>query len=459
MGRVIAAASALALVLVIVLTLLRERPGAQEALPDPSGADVRAGRTDRDPGEERTMENAALRDAIAAELHTNLLPFWRERTLDRERGGFIGEMGDDGGVRADAAKGLVLNARLVWTFAAVYRALGDPRDRELATRAYAYLERHFRDGEHGGYHWRVDRDGRALDRAKKIYGQAFCIYALAEYHLATGDPGALAAARRTFELVERHAHDERHGGYLEARAADWSPTGELRLGDGEPIAAKSMNTHLHVLEAYTNLYRAWPDAAVAARVRELIELFRARILAGDPAGGRHLSHFFDEAWSLRSDTYTYGHDIEATWLLAEAARALGDERLERAAREWTNGIAAAVLAEGVDAAGALAYEGRAGAVLDGKRDWWCQAEAVVGFWDAWEATGDPAFAAAAVGVWRFIAGSVVDREHGEWFWRVRTDGTVDHGMPKVSEWKCPYHTIRMCLEMMRRLDRAAGATP
>ena len=401
----------------------------------------------------------SMRDAIAAELHANLLPFWRERCLDRERGGFVAEMGNDGSVRAEAAKGLVLNARLVWTFAALYRELGDGRDLELARRAYEYLESRFRDRDHGGYVWRVDRDGRALDRTKKTYGQAFCIYALAEYHRATGDAGALAAARGAFEALERHAHDGRFGGYLEARAADWSPTPELRLGDDDPIAAKSMNAHLHVLEAYTNLYRAWPDAAVAARVRELIELFGTRILAGGARGGGHLDHFFDEAWTRRSDTYTYGHDIEAVWLLAEAAAVLGDERLEREVRRWTTAVARAVLAEGVDGDGALAYEGRNGTVIDGKRDWWCQAEAMVGLWYAFETTGEGAFAAAAAGVWRFIERAQSDRVGGEWFWRVGADGTVDARLPKVSEWKCPYHTVRACLEMMRRLDRAAGATP
>jgi mannobiose 2-epimerase len=402
------------------------------------------------------MERAALRDVIEDELRANLLPFWRQRGPDAATGGFVAEMDNDGGVRADAPRGLVLNARLLWTFAAAWRALGDDRDRELARRAYAVLDGHFLDREHGGYHWRVDRDGRPLPGTKKTYGQAFAVYALAEYHLATGDAGALAAARRTFELVERHAHDERHGGYLEARAADWSPTSELRLGDGDMIAPKSMNTHLHVLEAYTALYRAWPDATVAARLRELIELFATRIVAGDGGNRVHLRHFFDEAWTPRPDVYTYGHDIEATWLLAEAARALGDARLEASVAEATRPLAAAVLAEGLDGDGALAYAGRAGAVVDGTRDWWCQAEAVVGFWNAWEATGERAYADAAVGVWRFVARAMVDREGGEWFWRVRADGSVDRAMPKVSEWKCPYHTVRMCLEMRRRLGAAGG---
>jgi mannobiose 2-epimerase len=398
----------------------------------------------------------ALRKAIGAELRADLLPFWRERSVDHERGGFIAEMSNDGRVRTDAARGLVLNARLLWTFSALYRHTKDARDLELARRAHAYLEDRFRDREHGGYAWLVDSAGRPLPGAKKVYGQAFAAYALAEYHRASGDAGALAAARRVYELVVRHAHDARHGGYLEARAADWSATTELRLSESDMQAAKSMNTHLHLLEAYATLYRAWPDAGLAARLRELIGLFGTRII--DRSSG-HLRHFFDETWTTLSDAYTYGHDIEAAWLVAEAAAALGDRRLTQEVRSWTIGLARTVLAEGVDSVGAVAYEGRGGAVTDGRRDWWCQAEAVVGLWDAYQSTGDPAFADAAARVWRFIAATMVDRANGEWFWRVRADGTVDQSLPKVSEWKCPYHTTRMCLEMLRRLDGAGGVGP
>ena len=411
----------------------------------------------RHPGDgESAMDTAALRDAIDRELRSNLLPFWRERSVDRTRGGFVAEMDNDGTVRADAARGLVLNARLLWTFSALRRRLGDPADLELARRAYAYLEKRFRDGVHGGYVWMVDADGRPLPGSKKVYGQAFAIYALAEYHLASGDAAALTAARRVFELLERHAHDARHLGYLEACAADWSPTAELRLSDGDMLAPKSMNTHLHVLEAYTNLYRAWPDPALAARLRELIGLFGEHIV--DHRAG-HLRHFFDERWAPLSEGYTYGHDIEATWLLAEAAAVLGDDALARQVREWAVAIARAVLAEGVDRDGALAYEGRGGAVVGAQRDWWCQAEAVVGFWNAYQATGEAGFADAAAGVWRFIEEKLADRAGGEWFWRVGADGAVDASMPKVSAWKCPYHSVRACLEMLERLERAGGRTP
>jgi mannan endo-1,4-beta-mannosidase len=420
---------------------------------------MRVARVELDYGEERAMDAAALRQAIEGELRSNLLPFWRERSLDHVRGGFIAEMANDGTVRGDAAKGLVLNARLLWTFAALYRQLGDARDLELARRAHEYLEAKFRDREHGGYVWRVDPDGRALDRSKKVYGQAFCIYALSEYHLASGEREALEVARQVYELVERHARDERYGGYIEARAPDWSATTELRLSDGDMNAPKSMNTHLHLLEAYTNLCRAWPDPGLAARLRELVDLFGRHILrrGGEPDRG-HLDHFFGERWDVRSDTYTYGHDIEASWLLDEAAEALGDESLKVQVLTWGLESARAAMREALGDDGGLAYEGRGGRAIDGRRDWWCQAEAVVGFWHAFALMGEEQFSEAASSVWAFIARRLVDRVNGDWFWRVRADGSVDPLQPKVSEWKCPYHSVRMCLEMMRRLGKAANGT-
>ena len=399
------------------------------------------------------MTPAALRAAIENELRGNLLPFWRDRSEDTARGGFIAEMANDGTIRTDAPRGLILNSRLLWTFSALCRELAEePRDLELARRAYDTVESTFRDRDHGGYVWRVDAEGRPLDRSKKIYGQAFSVYALTEYHMATGSAAALESARGVFELIERHAHDESDGGYIEARSADWSETEELRLSEIDMNAAKSMNTHLHLLEAYTNLYRVAPNARVERRLRHLIELFGNHLLdLGAGPGRGHLRHFFDERWRVLSDTYTYGHDIEASWLLYEAAGVLEDEGLVRAACEWAIELARAVLAEALDADGGLAYEGCGGSVIDRRRDWWCQAEAVVGFWNAFRLTGDRSFGDAAKRVWSFIDRHVVDRNGGDWFWRIRANGAVDDAEPKVSEWKGPYHNTRMCLEMMRRI--------
>lgn len=394
---------------------------------------------------------ASLRGAIESELHENLLPFWRERSSDVEHGGFVGEMANDGTVRTDAPKGLILNSRILWSFAALYRALGNETDLVLANRACEHLLDHFKDGDHGGFHWQVDATGRLLDSSKKIYGQAFCIYALTELHLATGEPEVLEEAKHLFRLIENYAHDDDHGGYIEAVAADWSPAADLRLSDKDMDVAKSMNNHLHVLEAYTNLYRAWPDPGVGERLKGLIDLFGEHIIGRE--GGRcHLQHFFDRDWRLRSATYSYGHDIEAAWLLCEAVEVLGDQARQAAVHGWAVELARSVSREALDPEGGLAYEGKDGEVIDPNREWWCQAEAIVGFWQVYASTGEAEFAEVASRVWSFVENRVVDRANGEWFWRVFADGSIDDSEPKVSEWKGPYHNTRMCLEMLRRIE-------
>ena len=399
------------------------------------------------------MDAESLREEIKTELDGNLLPFWRRRTLDADHGGFIAEMANDGTLRTDAAKGLILNSRILWTFSTLFSERRDRQDLALARRAYDYLEAQLRDRKNGGYLWLVDTDGQPFDGTKKIYGQAFVIYALSAFALAAGETEATNSAEELFALIEDHAHDDAHGGYIEARAEDWAATSSLRLSAKDMAAAKSMNTHLHVLEAYTGLYRVWPNERVATRLRELIGLFDRKILDPDK---RHLRHFFDEQWTVLSESYTYGHDIEAAWLLCEAANVLGDMEVSRTVQGWAVEIAQAALAEAIDDDGGLAYEGRDGAVIDANREWWCQAEAVVGFWTVYELTGDASFARAAEGVWDFILRRVIDRTGGEWFWRVFPDGSVDRQEPKVSEWKGPYHNVRMCLEMMRRLTAVGG---
>lgn len=397
-----------------------------------------------------------LRDAVASELEGNLLPFWRERVLDNGSGGFIGEMSTDGSVRADAPHGLILNARLLWTFSALVSELGDERDATLARRAFEVLETHFRDREHGGYHWLVAPDGRPVDSSKKTYGHAFCIYALAKFHRATGHVGALDRIDEVLCLLEDHVVDRTHGGYLEVRAADWSPAGDLRLSDEDLNAPKSMNNHLHLLEAFTELEKVRPTDAGHERLYELVEIFGRHILTPDDHGLR-LQHFFNEPWEPIDDRRTYGHDIEAAWLLGEVAEVLGDVHLRSRIDSWSQRLARSVLATGVDGDGGIANEGRGGEVIDPHRDWWCQAEAVVGFAHVHRLTGENTFAEAAEGAWRFIVNHVVDRDHGEWFWRVRSDGSVDHSKPKVSTWKGPYHNVRMCLEMRRRFAPTGGA--
>jgi mannobiose 2-epimerase len=322
---------------------------------------------------------------------------------------------------------------------------------EMAKRAFDFLMNKFWDAKHGGAFWRLNDAGEVIDDSKKTYGQAFYIYALTEFYLSFGNPAAQARAQELFELIERHAHGPKFGGYFEVCKRDWSPADvAARLSEKDMAEKKSMNNHLHVLEAYTNLYRVWREPRVAARLRELIEIFLTRIL--DPHT-HHLHHFFDEQWQVRSDTYTFGHDIEASWLLCEAAEALGDAKLLKQVRAVALQMAEAAFNEGLSADGGLCYEGRAGKIIDAGRECWPQAEALVGFLNAFELSDAPRFLAAARQTWKFIDEHLVDRVHGEWFWRINPDGQPDKKLPKVSEWKGPYHGTRACLETMRRLEK------
>lgn len=393
---------------------------------------------------------------VREHLFGQLLPFWCGPALDREQGGWMAWLANDLTPDRSQPKGLIVNARILWAFSAVHRAKPDALYREMAERAFDVVMNRFWDDRHGGAFWRLDGEGRVLDDSKKTYGQAFYVYALAEYDRAFGSPAARARAIELFELIERHARDAQFGGYFEVRRRDWSEAGpEARLSEKDLNEKKSMNNHLHVLEAYTNLHRVWADPRVAERLRELVALFAERIV--DPRT-HHLHHFFDEQWRVRSDSYTFGHDIEASWLLVEAADELSDPALQQRVRPLALRLAATALAEGIDADGALRYEGRSGRIIDAGKECWPQAEAVVGFLNAFELSGDPRYFVAARRAWDFIEHRLADRIHGEWFWRIKPDGKPDATLAKVSEWKGPYHGMRACLEALRRLEAITTIT-
>ena len=290
----------------------------------------------------------------------------------------------------------------------------------------------------------------ALDDKKKIYGQAFYVYALAEHYQAVGDPTSLERAKELFGLIETHSRDRTGGGYFEVCNRDWSVASDSRLSDRDMDEKKSMNNHLHLLEAYTNLYRIWPDPAVRERLVELLDIFEKRIAA--PNTG-HLNHFFDESWQPRSDDYTFGHDIEASWLLCEAAEVLSDPALTSRVQRQALHLAQIVLTEGVDHDGGLCYRGQHGHIVDSNREWWPQIESAVGFLNAFQLSGEPSFLDAAGKAWDYVTRHFVDTEHGEWFWRIDPTGRPDPTEPKVSEWKEPYHGVRGCLEILRRLEQ------
>jgi mannobiose 2-epimerase len=392
--------------------------------------------------------------AVKNELQNNLIPFWLERSVDSQSGGFIGQMSNDGRIDPKAPKGLILNARILWTFSALYRYNEDSRYLDMARRAYDYLKTYFWDRLHGGVFWQVDYQGHPLDDKKKIYGQAFFIYALAEYFQAFGDELAIEPAGQLYDLIENNSRDKTYGGYIEVCNRDWSVAEDLRLSEKDMDEKKSMNNHLHLLEACTNLYRIRPDARLRQRLAELFDIFDWRIT--DQASG-HLNHFFDETWQPKSTNYTFGHDIEAGWLLCEAAEVLNESDIMSRARRLALRLARITLAEALDEDGGLCYEGQAGKVTDPNREWWPQAESVVGFLNAYELSGDLSFIEAAQKAWLFIEKYFIDRENGEWFWRINRDGQPDPAEPKVSQWKGPYHNIRACLETIKRLERISIA--
>lgn len=396
--------------------------------------------------------NKAWAAEIRAELVRNILPFWQERMRDPE-GGFFGAADCDGVVDPAAPRSSVVNARILWTFATATRLLGDGY-RATADWAGDYLKRHFLDAMHGGLYWLLDADGRPLSDRKQIYAQAFGIYALSEHARATGSSDSLDLAIGLYRLIEQHAADRAGGGYIEALDRAWQPLADMRLSDKDLNSPKSMNTHLHVMEAYTNLLRIWRDPELEARQAALIAVTLDRIVDNRTD---HFRLFFGRDWRPLDGHVSYGHDIEGSWLLVEAAEVLGDAALLARVRAVAMLMAERTLAEGRDSDGSLYYEAdQNGRLVDADKHWWPQAEALVGFYNAYQMTGDTTFRTAATDVWAFIRGRVVDRRHGEWHAKLRPDGrpytaAEDVDACLAGPWKCPYHNARACFEMIERL--------
>ncbi|RZK90353.1 MAG: N-acyl-D-glucosamine 2-epimerase, partial [Hymenobacter sp.] len=253
---------------------------------------------------------ATYAQEMVAEL-ARITDFWLTHTLDERQGGFIGQMDSAGRIDAQASKGSILNARILWTFSAAYRQTGQPAHLAAATRAFDYLLTHFVDNEHGGIYWLLGSDGQPLNSRKQIYALAFAIYGLSEYYRATQNPRALEASQQLFEWIETYSYDPAHGGYFEAFGRAGESLADQRLSDKDRQAPKTMNTHLHVLEAYANLYCCWPDARLAERLQGLLNTFLTHILDAETG---HLRLFFTADWTPVADLISYGHDIEAAWL-------------------------------------------------------------------------------------------------------------------------------------------------
>lgn len=379
---------------------------------------------------------------VEQELISNILPFYARRLLDQERGGFYGCIHNDLRLEPDAPKGLVQHGRLLWAYAQAARCLQEERYLAWAQQAGAFLLDHLRDREHGGFFWFVDAAGRPFDTNKIVYGQAFALYGLSEYALAAGDAHSLETAVSLYQLLEKHAWEPIHGGYLEAFHADWSRNEEINVDKIVGPVAKTMNTHLHMLEAYTNLLRAWDDDQIRRSLRLIIRIMLDHVI--DQTSGRLKLHFTTD-WQSLTPHISYGHDIEASWLLVEAAEALGDADLLAEVIPAALHMAQATYEEGLADDGSLRYENH-----NPDRIWWAQAEAMVGFMNAYQLSGEPHFLEASMNCWGYVKNEMIDRQNGEWFWGRTASGDLVSD-EKAGSWKAPYHNGRSCLEIMRRV--------
>lgn len=403
-------------------------------------------------------------------LTTNILPYWIDKMTD-PRGGYYGRRDGHDNLIPDAPKGAILHARILWTFAAAYNATGNTEYLKAARHALDFILTHFIDKQYGGAYWSVEAGGQPLDTKKQFYAIAFIIYGLSEYYMATEDEKVLNLAYSLFESIEAHARDFEKEGYIEATTREWKPIEDMRLSERDANASKTMNTHLHILEGYTNLLRALkislkkntnPIETVekTERLNKVEEataiLLRIFLYKIENQETHHLTLFFNDDWEKYDDAESYGHDIEASWLLLESAEVLGDDNLYAETLSHTDNIARAALAGRKDD-GSMVYELHADGNLDADLHWWVQAENVIGqlylakFHSESGSEENEKWITQAYQSWRYIADNLVDPT-GEWYWSRRSDGSINRDEDKAGFWKCPYHNSRMCLEASRVLD-------
>ena len=388
-----------------------------------------------------------LKNEVKQNLTDNILPYWINNMTDLNNGGFYGEITGNEDLITDAPKSAVLNARILWTFSSSYRLLNDKKYLDTATRAKRYLIDKFYDKEFGGIYWSLDKDGNPLDTKKQIYAVGFAIYGLSEYYRATGDNESLEYAIKLFNDIETHSFDKKKNGYFEAFTRDWKEISDMRLSNKDFNESKTMNTHLHILEPYTNLFRVWKDNKLKKQLSNLINLFISKFINKDTY---HLNLFFDDNWVCKSNIISYGHDIEASWLIHEAALVLNDEFLLSEVEQYVEKIAIAAT-EGFFPNAGMIYELNVSeSLIDADRHWWVQAEAIIGYINIYQYFLNNEFALKAIDCWEFVKKHIIDHNNGEWYWSIKSNGEINKKDDKAGFWKCPYHNSRMCLEIIER---------
>ena len=387
-----------------------------------------------------------LKSELLVELDS-ILKYWSKNTIDNQNGGFIGQIDFNDHLIATAEKGSVLNARILWSFSASYQVTKNEEHKKLATRAFEFLSKYFYDVEFGGLFWSINADTTPKDTKNQIYALAFAIYGLSEYYAISKEEKALEMAINLYLQIQRHSYDPVNGGYLEAFTREWKPIADLRLSDKDANEKKTMNTHLHIVEAYANLFKVWKDKKLQNVIIELLETIEKHFINTETG---HLRLFFNEEWIEKPDVISYGHDIEAAWLLLQCAEISEDETLIATYKKHAIQMAE-VTQEGLDTDGGLWYEldPKNNELIDEKH-WWVQAEALIGFYNAYQLTGDEKYLDLVLKNWEFIKKYILDPENGEWFWGVNGNYSLIE-KDKAGFWKCPYHNSRACLELILRI--------
>ena len=390
--------------------------------------------------------------SLKAECH-NIAKWWINHAVDNTNGGFYGEISERNRPVTKANKGLILNARILWFFSEAAITFDNDEYGKIATRAFNYLLNHFDDKQHGGVFWEVNAVGQCSNDKKQVYAQSFAIYGLSALFLFSRNERAKEKALEYFALIEKHAVDKKSGGYLEAFAGDWSEVDDVRLSHKDKNSPKTMNTHIHILEAYTCLYRATKDAKVASSLKALVGIVCDKIL---DANTHHLRVFMTLDWQDVSDAYSYGHDIESSWLVWDAIASLNDKILQQQYEKTVIKMAEVCLAQSL---------GESGQVCDqftfkdkkthSQSFWWVQAEALVGFLNAFQLTGNAKFLEACESIWQFTQEQHIDLENGEWLWSAKSDLVKDINACsyKAGFWKGPYHNGRAMMEASALLSK------
>lgn len=380
------------------------------------------------------------------ELETHILPFWA-KLKDDENGGYYGLVDYDLRVHKDAGKGGIATCRQLWAFSAAYRVLKKEAYLQQANHAYRFLTEYVFDHQYKGLYWMVDYKGNPSDDRKHVYAQAFGVYALTEYYRVTQNQEALDYAKQLYKLIETVGFNEETNAYKEEFNRKWEEQSNEMLSENGVIADITMNTHLHVLEAYTNLYRVWEDEQLKGRIANLIDLFYEKVFDKQ---SKFLQVFFNNHWESIIDLKSYGHDIEASWLIDDALKVTGNN--DRKYTQMVIDIAYNIEKNGVLKDGSLAYENENGKI-DYTRVWWVQVEAMVGFYNAYEKTKDEKFLKAVERIWDYVKTYMIDsREGGEWYWSVEADDQPTK-REIAGPWKCPYHNARFCLEFIERVGK------